>query len=191
MSGTPSSRYPSTIDKNELRRFKQRVLYYRNHGSYQFQKEIEAFVRKVQWDWYPLKDKAVRFAWAHILYRTAARYEHVRNRNKQLDTFPLWVYRADPYNCPVHVELDGLCLPKDHLFWDDHLPPNHWECGCYVLGARNKKGAVRVGAKLERSAPVDWDCLDLVDTHFRSQVPPTVEETLWLLRTGKVSASGI
>lgn len=32
----------------------------------------------------------------------------------------------------AHVKWDGLILPIDHPFWNNHYPPNDWGCGCSV-----------------------------------------------------------
>lgn len=39
---------------------------------------------------------------------------------------------------PAHRALDGVVLPKDDPFWEDHLPPWDWGCRCRVrpLNAR-------------------------------------------------------
>jgi SPP1 gp7 family putative phage head morphogenesis protein len=34
---------------------------------------------------------------------------------------------------PTHVAMNGTRLPKDHLFWDTHMPPNGWQCRCTVV----------------------------------------------------------
>lgn len=31
-----------------------------------------------------------------------------------------------------HVSWDGLVLPKDDPWWNQHMPPNGWGCKCYV-----------------------------------------------------------
>lgn len=30
-----------------------------------------------------------------------------------------------------HRPWDWICLPRDHPFWDTHIPPNGWNCRCY------------------------------------------------------------
>jgi SPP1 gp7 family putative phage head morphogenesis protein len=31
-----------------------------------------------------------------------------------------------------HAAWDGICLPKDHEFWNDHTPPCGWNCRCVL-----------------------------------------------------------
>lgn len=43
---------------------------------------------------------------------------------------PYWMYRhGDSVNPrPEHLAWDGLILPADDPWWDDHYPPNGWGC---------------------------------------------------------------
>lgn len=34
---------------------------------------------------------------------------------------------------PEHAEWDGTILPVGHRWWDDHYPPNGWNCRCGVI----------------------------------------------------------
>lgn len=49
------------------------------------------------------------------------------------DTFPAWRYHSfeDSRVRPSHAALDGLVLPADDPFWDDHTPPWEWGCRCW------------------------------------------------------------
>jgi SPP1 gp7 family putative phage head morphogenesis protein len=48
--------------------------------------------------------------------------------------FPYWQYVAfgDSRVRPSHQALDGLILPEDDPFWQDHYPPWDWGCRCMV-----------------------------------------------------------
>lgn len=47
---------------------------------------------------------------------------------------PLWQYHAvlDDRTRPRHRALDGLTLPADHEFWNEHYPPWGFNCRCTV-----------------------------------------------------------
>lgn len=38
----------------------------------------------------------------------------------------------------AHSKFHGLILPLGHKFWDKHLPPNDWGCGCDVIQTNEK-----------------------------------------------------
>ena len=48
------------------------------------------------------------------------------------DDLPLWEYHAvmDDRTRPQHAALDGMILPADHPFWDEHFPPWGFNCRC-------------------------------------------------------------
>lgn len=50
------------------------------------------------------------------------------------DSLPLWQYHAvlDDRTRPRHRALDGLILPANHEFWNDHFPPWDFNCRCSV-----------------------------------------------------------
>jgi hypothetical protein len=50
------------------------------------------------------------------------------------DLHPYLMYRIGPSikHRPEHVAWDGLILPKDDPWWDNHFPPNGWGCKCYT-----------------------------------------------------------
>lgn len=53
---------------------------------------------------------------------------------KDKENFPLikYVTQNDENVRHDHKVLDGLVFPVDHQFWKDHLPPNGFNCRCYV-----------------------------------------------------------
>lgn len=50
------------------------------------------------------------------------------------DGLSYWQYHAvlDDRTRPQHAALDGLMLPADHEFWDEHYPPWGFNCRCTV-----------------------------------------------------------
>lgn len=54
----------------------------------------------------------------------------------QRDVFPYWQYLTmeDEAVREAHAALNGVVLPADHPFWQDHYPPWDWGCRCQVIG---------------------------------------------------------
>ena len=49
------------------------------------------------------------------------------------DTDPYFLYEPGPDEaCEPHRAWAGTLLPVDHPWWDDHFPPNGWDCDCRV-----------------------------------------------------------
>lgn len=50
------------------------------------------------------------------------------------DDLPFWTYHAvmDDRTRPRHAALNGLLLPADHEFWEEHYPPWGFNCRCAV-----------------------------------------------------------
>lgn len=55
--------------------------------------------------------------------------------DRQRDVFPFWQYMTvqDENVREEHAALDGLVLPSNSLFWNDHYPPWDWGCRCQVV----------------------------------------------------------
>lgn len=103
-------------------------------------------------------------AWrTRVIYRTNAASTYAAGRWAQLREagYPLLVYRHGGSLEPriIHLGWDGLILAADHPFWATHAPPNGWGCKCYVLGARSRDGAVRLGGQPGKTLPAGWDRL--------------------------------
>ncbi|MET0626589.1 MAG: phage minor head protein [Pyrinomonadaceae bacterium] len=51
------------------------------------------------------------------------------------DELPLWQYSAvlDDRTRPAHRALDGVILPADHPFWQEHYPPWGFSCRCVTV----------------------------------------------------------
>lgn len=54
---------------------------------------------------------------------------------RQREVFPFWQYMTmeDEAVRDEHKALDGLILPADSPFWQDHYPPWDWGCRCQVV----------------------------------------------------------
>jgi len=54
---------------------------------------------------------------------------------RQKEVFPFWQYMTmeDEAVRESHAALDGLILPADSPFWQDHYPPWDWGCRCQVV----------------------------------------------------------
>lgn len=63
----------------------------------------------------------------------AAQYRALK---EEADIFTHWQYRStgDGAVRDSHQALDGLVLPADHAFWQDHFPPWEYNCRCQVVG---------------------------------------------------------
>lgn len=76
-----------------------------------------------------------------VIYETNLRSAYAAGRHAQLTdpdllrVRPYWRYlhggSADPR--PEHLEWDGMVLPADDPWWDEHYPPNGWGCSCKVV----------------------------------------------------------
>lgn len=56
------------------------------------------------------------------------------------DDLPYWQYHAvmDDRVRPTHAALNGLILPANHPFWNDHFPPWGFSCRCAVQATDEK-----------------------------------------------------
>jgi hypothetical protein len=66
------------------------------------------------------------------------------DRTMASDLHPYLMYRIGPsvHHREEHVSWDGLILPKDDPWWDNHFPQKGWNCKCYtraVTEARKKQ----------------------------------------------------
>jgi hypothetical protein len=54
-----------------------------------------------------------------------------------------------------HRPWDWVALPKDHPWWDTHLPPNGWRCRChfYATDERGIRELIAAGRPVKREPP--------------------------------------
>ena len=73
-----------------------------------------------------------------LRYHTFQAYGAAQYRalQEEKDIFPFWQYRStgDGKVRDSHAALDGLVLPADDPFWEDHFPPWQYNCRCQVVG---------------------------------------------------------
>lgn len=106
-------------------------------------------------------DKGV--AWrTRVIYETNLSTSYAAGRLAQLREagHKFWVYKhADgvAHPRPQHLAWDGLVLPADHPFWEQHYPPNGWGCRCRVLGAAGPNTAKLVGGDPAKKLLDGWD----------------------------------
>lgn len=64
---------------------------------------------------------------------SAGRWARIQ-RNK--DVLPYLVYRTmgDARVRPLHASWEGMALPAEHTWWDEHYPPNGYRCRCRAYG---------------------------------------------------------
>jgi len=74
-----------------------------------------------------------------IIYRTNLRQAEAAGRWTQIQAlkekrpYLRYVCINDDKAREEHKAWHGLVLPVDHPFWDEHYPPNGWNCRCYVM----------------------------------------------------------
>lgn len=53
---------------------------------------------------------------------------------KTKESLPTLIYHTneDDQVCEICAPLDGITLDVDNEFWDEFMPPNHFNCGCYT-----------------------------------------------------------
>jgi hypothetical protein len=70
---------------------------------------------------------------------------------------PFIVYRTmgDEKVRTSHRPWDYLVLPRDHPFWDTHIPPNDWGCRCtfYFIDEAGVQKLINAGKKVLREPP--------------------------------------
>lgn len=121
-----------------------------------FRKDFRALVARHGWDYRGGFDWRTR-----VIYSTNAATSYAAGRVAQLKAggFAYWVYRHSDSVLrprPLHLAWDGLTLPPEHPFWKTHGPPNGWGCKCYLLGARDAKGARRLGGDPDKAVDPAW-----------------------------------
>lgn len=95
-----------------------------------------------------------------VAFQTALRTAYSVGRYERAQSSSVveyFVYRTmqDARVRPEHEALDGVCLPKDDKWWDEHYPPNDYNCRC-LAPAVDKEGVQQLedaGVPIQREAP--------------------------------------
>lgn len=138
-----------------------------------FRARFGEIVRRHGWEGWTGDDRTAQrprggagAAWrTRVIYTTNAATSYGAGRLAQLRQagFALWVYRHSDsvlHPRPLHLAWNGLTLPADHPWWRTHYPPNGWGCKCYVIGARDARGARRLGGDPDEPPDPSWDQTD-------------------------------
>lgn len=138
-----------------------------------FRKDFDGIVAKHGWTY-----NGVRGWRTRTIFETNIRTSYMAGRLKQmrdpavLKARPYWQYRHGQTRKPKiprdeHLAWDGLILPADDPFWDQHFPPNGFGCSCGVRTLSQRD--------LERLGKTEPD-----------QSPPTLMEPRLDPQTGKL-----
>lgn len=102
----------------------------------EFRRDFDEIITRTGWDY-----KGGRGWRTRVIYETNLRTSYAAGRHAQLTdpdllrVRPYWRYlhggSADPRE--EHLSWDGLVLPADDPWWDEHYPPNGWGCSCKVV----------------------------------------------------------
>lgn len=125
-----------------------------------FRKDFDGLVKRHGWSYQGSRN------WrSELIYSTNIRTSYAAGRwaqltdPEQLEVMPYLTYRhggsRDPR--PEHLAWDGLTLPADDPWWNDHYPPNGWGCKCRVHGATRSEHdrAKAVGKGQRPPSPID------------------------------------
>jgi SPP1 gp7 family putative phage head morphogenesis protein len=87
--------------------------------------------------------------------RAAGLWARIQQRK---DVAPFLRYSAvmDGRTRPLHREWHGTILPVDHPWWEEHFPPNGWNCRCTVMQISQRQidaNGWKVNEKPPRSRP--------------------------------------
>lgn len=131
-----------------------------------FRARFGEIVQQHGWQGWTGSESEAGRAWrTRVIYATNAATSYAAGRLAQLKEggFAYWVYKHSDnvlHPRPLHIAWDGLTLPADHDWWRTHYPPNGWGCKCYVVGARDARGAKRLGGDPEKPIDPAWDQTD-------------------------------
>ncbi|MEX0745310.1 MAG: phage minor head protein [Phycisphaeraceae bacterium] len=121
----------------------------------QFRERFDDTVARTGWDY-----RGGRSWRTRVIYETNLRSAYAAGRHAQLTdpdllrVRPYWQYlhggSADPRE--EHLAWDGLVLPADDPWWQEHFPPNGWGCNCKVV-AKGPADLQRLGKERPDEAP--------------------------------------
>ena len=63
--------------------------------------------------------------------RSAGKWDRIERTKKLLPFLKYSLGPAEKHR-PEHVAWEGTILPADDSWWDTHMPPNGWNCKCWV-----------------------------------------------------------
>ena len=99
------------------------------------------------------------------IYNTNMRVSYAQGRYHQLMGFKLatfWRYNSALLETTrdSHRALHGVILPREHIFWATHYPPNDWNCQCWITAHTqkdlDKEGWSVHAGELPNIAHPDW-----------------------------------
>lgn len=101
----------------------------------EFRKDFDVLVKKHGWAYNGERGWRTR-----VILDTNLRTAHSAGRYKQqtdpevMKLRPYWRYRHGDsvHPRPLHVSWDGITLPADHAWFDDHYTPCGWGCDCKI-----------------------------------------------------------
>ncbi|WP_445157398.1 phage head morphogenesis protein [Halomonas sp. E14] len=121
----------------------------------QFRERFDETVERTGWEY-----RGGRGWRTRVIYETNLRSAYAAGRHAQLTdpdllrVRPYWRYlhggSRDPR--PEHLKWDGLVLPADDPWWEEHYPPNGWGCSCKVV-AVGPDDLARLGKEAPDEAP--------------------------------------
>lgn len=128
-----------------------------------FRKSFDEIVEKHGWSY-----KGGRGWRTAVIFNTNMRTAYAAGHYKQmtatavLKARPYWRYigglSVNPR--PLHLSWNGLVLPYDDPWWDEHYPPKEWGCKCKVV-SHSKDELDRDGWNVAEKPPAteyyDWE----------------------------------
>lgn len=108
----------------------------------EFRKDFDNIVSKHGWSYNGSRN------WrSEVIYSTNVRQAYNAGRwaqltdPEQLEVLPYLTYRHGDSRVPRphHLAWDGITLPPDDPWWNDHFPQNGWGCKCRVYGSTRKE----------------------------------------------------
>ena len=143
----------------------------------QFRKDFAEAVRKSGWAGWTGQGTKAGEAWrTRVIYQTNIATSYAAGRWAQLNdpdlsrVRPFWQYiHSDGVLSPRPLHQawgdSKLTLPKDHVFWRTHFPPNGWGCQCRIKAVRGP------AAGDATQPPEGWDAIDL-----KTGAPPGIDK---------------
>jgi hypothetical protein len=114
----------------------------------EFRTDFDALVARHGWSY-----KGGRAWRSRLIYETNIRTAYMAGRWEQLQdpdvqqAYGFLEYRHGDSIVPrpQHLAWDGLVLPADDPWWQQHYPPNGWGCKCKVFAATREEHAAAAG----------------------------------------------